>query len=472
METFTSSSTMPQRCFGILLSLAFIALVGVLPYAATPTASQQQTPLNRLTELQKQGQLTLGLLKTTASYQERQHDAVGFDYEAAQALAEDLGLSLQVRPYDTPTALRQALESGEVDLISSELSAHTLHSDAVPYYTFDLVAVLPRQTQAPSAEDLTLLKGIKSTFDQTLPSTLNPLTVTLLPSAAPEDVLHAVAQGHYDYALMSQQHFQRLSPFFPELKVGPTLQHQPIAWHVAQHNRFDNDALVSYLTHFAQQQQQHLAQLAEHHFTPTERFNLYASRAFKEHWQQRLQHYSDDFQRAGQKHGFDWLLLAAVGYQESHWDPNAVSPTGVKGLMMLTQPTAREMGVTDRSDPTASIDGGAAYLAGIHHRMPETINEPDRTWMALAAYNAGYGHLLDARRLTAEQGDNPDNWAQVAKRLPLLTQPEYYQHARYGYARGGAQAVYYVEAVQHYYQALLWAEQHWGNNAHLMAMAP
>ncbi len=466
---------------GLALSL-LIGASTLIPWAhiftTTPNASassytSQAQQQNRLAHIQNKQALELGLLKTPASYFQRQHDAIGFDYHIAARLAEELGVELSIQLYDTPKALRHALDTQNVDMIATELSANSIPSDTVPYYTVELIAVQTRQQpSAQNIEALASLTGVKSTLSSKPNRALTKLSVNTLTSATPEEILTLVQQGHYDYGLISRHHFQVLSPFFPELKATAEVNQQPLQWHLSRHKNVDNSDMIAALKQFVATQQQHIENTASTYFAPIKRFDLYSSRAFKRHWEQRLSLYSADFQLAAEEYVFDWQLLAAVGYQESHWDPNAVSPTGVEGLMMLTRPTAREMGVADRRDPIASIYGGSAYLAGIHKRMPESIREPDRTWMALAAYNAGYGHLLDARRLTAEQGDNPDNWAQVAKRLPLLTQPEYYQHARYGYARGGAQAVYYVEAVQHYYHALLWAEQHWGSSAQLVAMAP
>ena len=151
----------------------------------------------------------------------------------------------------------------------------------------------------------------------------------------------------------------------------------------------------------------------------------------------------------------DWRLLAAVGYQESHWDPDAVSPTGVKGLMMLTQDAAKDIGIKDREDPQQSILGGAKYLASMHKRIPDRIPEPDRTWLALAAYNVGLGHLEDARMLTLKNKGDADKWVDVKKNLPLLTKEKWFKQTRYGYARG-REPVRYVENVRTYYDILVW----------------
>ena len=153
--------------------------------------------------------------------------------------------------------------------------------------------------------------------------------------------------------------------------------------------------------------------------------------------------------------GILFALLAAMAYQESHWDPRAVSPTGVRGLMMLTKHTAELVGVDDRNDPRESILGGARYLSRVQNKIPDRIAEPDRLWLSVAAYNLGFGHLEDARIITEIQGGDPDNWQDVRARLPLLEDERWYKRTKRGYAPG-SQAVTYVDNIQHYHEILEW----------------
>lgn len=142
-------------------------------------------------------------------------------------------------------------------------------------------------------------------------------------------------------------------------------------------------------------------------------------------------------------------MLAAIAYQESHWDAQATSPTGVRGMMMLTKNTAQSLGITDRTDAEQSISGGVRYLQDMMSKVPESVPENERIWFALAAYNMGYAHMLDARALTAKTKGNPDSWADVKQRLPLLSQKPYYSKLTYGYARGH-EAYAYVENIRKY----------------------
>ena len=148
----------------------------------------------------------------------------------------------------------------------------------------------------------------------------------------------------------------------------------------------------------------------------------------------------------------DWQLLAAIAYQESHWDPKAKSPTGVRDDD--AHPTDRkEVGVKDRLDAEQSLRGGARFLRNLLRRLPNDIEDPDRTWMALAAYNVGMAHLEEARRLTEGKGGDPHLWQDVRERLPDLQNPKIYPHLRHGFARG-QEAVTYVDNIRHYQSTL------------------
>lgn len=165
-----------------------------------------------------------------------------------------------------------------------------------------------------------------------------------------------------------------------------------------------------------------------------------------------LPQYRGDFEAAARRNGLDWRLLAAVGYQESRWNPAAESPTGVRGLMMLTTDTALDLGV-DREDGPQSIRGAGRFLQSLYEQLPPQIREPDRTAMALAAYNQGIGHLLDARDVAVNRGGDPDRWSDVRAALPLLGDADWQKTTKYGFARGG-EAVAFVDSVRQYYARL------------------
>ncbi len=125
--------------------------------------------------------------------------------------------------------------------------------------------------------------------------------------------------------------------------------------------------------------------------------------------------------------------------------------------MMLTRATASDLKLEDRVDPHSSINGGTKYFLTMLEKIPERIREPDRTWMALASYNVGFGHLEDARILTQNAGGNPDTWLDVRKHLPLLSNRKWYEKTRHGYARG-MEPVVYVQNIRNYFDLLVWLE--------------
>ncbi len=199
-----------------------------------------------------------------------------------------------------------------------------------------------------------------------------------------------------------------------------------------------------------------LDRLIDAHLAHVYDFNPGAAVTFMERVRKRLPRFLPLFREGAKRSGLDWHLLAAVAYQESHWDPKAVSPTGVRGLMMLTEDTAQQMAVDDRVHPGKSLHAGAAYLLRVKRKIPSRIPEPDRTWMMLAAYNLGFGHLEDARILAQRAGASPDRWLEVRPYLFRLDDPGCEQLKR-GCYKGGEGAVY-VRRIRNYLEALVWLD--------------
>jgi membrane-bound lytic murein transglycosylase F len=200
-----------------------------------------------------------------------------------------------------------------------------------------------------------------------------------------------------------------------------------------------------------------LERLADRYFGEPRQIERIDAGVFQDRIRKTLPEWRRTFVDAQAKSGIEWRLLAAIAYQESQWDADATSETGVRGLMQLTEDTARAVGVADRLDPKAAAIGAAKYLADLKRKLPARIAEPDRTWLALAAFNIGIGHLEDARILAQRQKLDPDLWSDVRKVLPLLAEPDYYMALKNGYARGGM-PVAFVGRVRGYYDILLRSE--------------
>ena len=170
---------------------------------------------------------------------------------------------------------------------------------------------------------------------------------------------------------------------------------------------------------------------------------------FHGHIETRLPPLRSSFEAAGRDTGLNWRMLAALGYQESRWRPAAVSPRGAQGVMMLMPQTATKMGVKDVFSPDENILAGARYLLYMKERIPKRINDPDRTWLAMAAYNIGIGHLEDARIITQMRKNNPDRWSDVRANLPRLSDPRWHSRVKRGYANG-RETAQFVERVSQF----------------------
>ncbi|MCK9258357.1 MAG: transglycosylase SLT domain-containing protein, partial [Azoarcus sp.] len=196
-----------------------------------------------------------------------------------------------------------------------------------------------------------------------------------------------------------------------------------------------------------------IARITDRYFGHVRRLDEQDITTFIARIQERLPRYLKYFQDAEAKTGIDWRYLAAVAYQESHWDPLATSRTGVRGMMMLTAETADRLGVSDRLDARESILGGARYFSMMVDQLPDEIPSPDRLWMATAAYNLGMGHFNGARAIARRLGKDETSWWEMKSVLPLMSRPEYAVRLKSGPARGG-EAVIMTENVRNFHDIL------------------
>ncbi|MEQ1916801.1 MAG: membrane-bound lytic murein transglycosylase MltF [Gallionella sp.] len=269
-----------------------------------------------------------------------------------------------------------------------------------------------------------------------------------------DELLDEVAAEKLDFTFANLLQFTLARNFQPNLKtasfvVAPTSQ---LAWAFAA----DSDPkLREQVQQFFSdiEKDGRLHRLVDRYYGVNDRLAPFDASAYLEQIDKTLPRYRELFEQASHWSGLEWQLIAALAYQESHWDPLATSFTNVRGMMMLTEATANQLHVKDRLDPRESTMAGARYLASIRDQLPLQIPEPDRTWMALAAYNQGYGHLEDARVLTQRMGMNANRWVDVKKWMPKLTEPQHFELLKHGYARGG-EAVILVENVRMYYNML------------------
>ncbi|MDT0593716.1 membrane-bound lytic murein transglycosylase MltF [Glaciecola petra] len=422
-----------------------------------------ETKLSRIIE---DGVLKVGSIYGRTTFYNGAEEQEGFEFELAQGFAEFLDVKLEVYPYYSYAELIEQLDGNRVDLLAANITMTNGRKAAYKfgpaYQSLNFELVYQKGQDRPrSFEELegNLTIIANDLYREPLQSKLeNDGAISWQETNEKdiEELLEMVANGELDYTIADSNILDVARRRFANLGIGfsitDTLQ---IAWML---NKTTDDSLrAAMLEYFGEMQSSgQLAVLEDKYFGHVRTFDFVDTRAFVRSVEQKLPQFKEMFQaHAGD---IDWRLLAAMAYQESHWNPDAISPTGVRGMMMLTRGTAKDLGVTVRTDPEQSISGGSRYFASLLRRIPARIKEPDRVWMAMAAYNIGLGHLEDTRRITERLGYNPDLWIDVKKHLPLLRQKRYYEFTRFGYARGD-EAVNYVDNIRRYYDSLLWLDE-------------
>jgi membrane-bound lytic murein transglycosylase F len=434
-------------------------------------------PSSSVDEVRARGELRVVTLNLPTCYYLGAQGTEGLEFELASAYAARQHVKLTMYTVANEAAMQAELAAGRADIGAASLTGTPEWSavgDAAEVYAripqlvvYPRNGVRPRETLQLESAKLAVRAGSpQERILERLKRTTAPALQWEETAPNSADPVEDVDTGEAQYAITDAREFSFARHLYPNVLVGFALpEERPVQWIVrrgaplllASVNAFFRDLAAS----------GRLAQLLAQSSGDTRRFAYEESREFQTHLGERLPRYRAWFEQAAAQSGLDWRLLAAVGYQESKWDPRAESDDGALGVMMLTADTARAMGIRDRANPEQSIFAGARYLAQVREMIPERIAEPDRTWLTVAAYNVGFGHLEDARILTQALGKNPDSWAEVRERLPLLAQPRWYVRARRGYARGW-EPVQFVDRIQRFLRLLEWqpGDSGGGGSAH------
>ncbi len=422
------------------------------------------TPL--LEQIKQEGELIVVTRNSPTTYYKGRNGMAGFEYELVQEFAKALGVKTRFIVPDQFDQILPIIARGEAHFAAAGLTVTERRETLVkfgPSYqeiTQQLVyrqgSRRPKRIEDTSEGSLEIIAGSSHEEELRRRQAESPgLQWVALPDMESEELLYLVQEQLIDYTIADSNEVMLNRRFYPKLKVAFNLtEPQELAW-AFPHSKDKSlyNAAIDFLARF--EDDGRLGQLIERHYGHVENLNYVDHRTFKRHVAKRLPLYISFFQQAAEAIEIDWKLLAAIGYQESHWNPKAVSPTGVRGIMMLTKATAGQLNIKDRANPEQSIHGGARYIQMLERKIPERIQEPDRLWLALAGYNIGFAHLEDARILTQRNGDNSDKWADVKHYLPLLTQQKYYKTLKHGYARGRV-SVQYVDNIRSYYDLLQW----------------
>lgn len=435
-----------------------------LSFAAGCDRQPPKTPLDgagQLAAIQKRGKLVIATRNApTVWYLDRNGEPAGPEHD----LAADFAASLQVKPefrkFDSVASMLDAVRAGRVDLAAGGLTRTRAREAQVnfgpAYESVSQQVVCNADSGKPrKVADLVEVDNLSVVADSSYVQTLAALRDdhpglhwNVANDLGTEQLLRKVWDGEIDCTIADSNIVKLNRRYYPDLLMMFNLtQPQKLAWPMPKGSEKLADAASKWLA--AYKRSGKLDRVMERYYGFIAKFDYLDKARLRKRLDTRYDKYDDLFADAAEKTPFTQTLLAAQAYQESHWNPHAKSPTGVRGIMMLTLPTAKAMGVTDRLDPEQSIDGGARYLSKMAGRLDDAIPMPDRMYFALAAYNVGFAHLRDAMKLAEQQGKNPHRWADVRSVLPLLAQKRYYKKLPYGYARG-TEPVRYVRRIRDY----------------------
>ncbi len=437
--------------------LAAMAFFMMFSWNSPPKKEKSQGVFKRIF---KTGKLTVITINNPHSYYIYRDEPMGFEYDMAKAFADYMKLQLDVVivPWND---IFPALETERGDFAAGELtrtpSRDKIADFSVGYLDIRQMIIIHKNNhKIKDKEDLngvTVHVRAGSAYIRNLVELRNHgINIHIALSDRPvEELIRMVAEKKIT-ATVSYSNIARLNRrYYPAISIAFSIGGiQRLRWAVKK----GETRLLAKINQFIKQIKKDgtFQKIYNKYYANIDSFDYVDLIKFHRAITTKLPVYNHIIKRAAAKYHFDWRLIAAIIYQESHFDPMATSYTGAQGIMQLTEITAAEMGIRDRLDPEQSIMGGVKYLKWLYDTFKD-IKDPDRTFITLAAYNVGRGHILDARNLAKANGLDPNSWADLKQVLPLLSYPKYYKNTAYGYCRG-SEPVKYVENIRVYHDIL------------------
>jgi len=387
---------------------------------------------------------------------------MGFEYELAREFADYLGVDLKVNIAETWEAMIPVLNAGAGALIAAGMTITPRRQSQASFSNgyMDIQQHLIAHRNSPKIKGLSELSGKTihvreaTAYQERLEELQQQglgLSIKLHEDMPTEELIQQVAQGEIgltiadsNIALLSRRHYPSA------IMAHPISELQHLGWAVHPEARALRAKINSFFKLIKLNGK--FEDIYNKYYGTVASFDYVDLKVFHRSIKNKLSRYSPFIKAAAKKYGFDWRLIAAQIYQESHLNPRAKSPASAKGLMQLLPRTAKSLEVNDLYNPVENINGGVRYLKKLYDRY-DKADEANRMLLALAAYNAGQGHVYDARTLAVRKNLDPNLWESVAKTLPLLRYRKYYKDAKYGYCRG-TEPVKYIKQIMIYYDIL------------------
>lgn len=418
--------------------------------------------LSQWQKIQQKGYVTWVTRPSPLTYYNSLDGIIGLEYEILSQFCKYNDLEL--RPVIAPSnkILFEKFNTYNVDIAGGNLSSTKERTERYTTTTaYDSTSVrLISSHHVPKIKSLETMGGysgsvLKNSSYVKIAKILSDkynTNISSLDNINLYELLQMVADGSIDFTLADSNIISIFKAYIPRLRIGLELSDpMPLVFLLNDDENYSFKIEVDeFIDNFKEQNKiieyKAFIQKSLPNSKPAD--TVYFLKNYKKRWPV----VKSDIYEVAEKFSLNPILLGAISYQESHWNAKAVSPTLVKGLMMLTKGVAQEQGVTDRFDPRQSLEGGAKHFIKMRKKIPSRISEPDKTSFALASYNLGYGNLEKARVITQQAGESPDLWSDVKLFLPLLNDIKEKKI-------DGKTAVRYVENIYVYQNLLQWKEQ-------------
>jgi len=385
----------------------------------------------------------------------------GLEADLVRAFADTLGVAVEFVPATSLNEVYEMVRRGQVHMGAAGLIVSPERMQQVnfgpSYMQVRQQLVVRKGLGAPESLDdignayISVVAGSSHAETLRALSQSNPDIVPQpIQKASSTDLVAMLANKQLDYALIDSSMARWAKKIFPDVKVAFDVgEPRDYAWAFPPGT---DDSLHALAVRFIDESKQsgELDRIIDRYFDHLDSLDPDGTRQFVRDVRHRLPAYRQHFIRAAQKHGLDWRLLAALGYQESHWDPAAIAPSGTRGMMQFTAPTALELDITNPHDVPSSIEGAARYLQQLLQQLPKDLAEVERPWFALAAYNIGIGTVNSAIRHYRRKHGAPPSWE--AFRTALLDAS---QGSMFGRKRRQL-TLDYVDSIRAYYDLMIW----------------
>ena len=444
---------------GFALLILILWIIGVL-YAINPIISNYR--FITLHKIIKSGHLTVITQNTPHCYYLYRDEPMGFEYELAREFADFLGVKLNIKVAENWKRMVPEIRNGHAALIAAGITVTPKRQKQLAFSNgyMDIRQHIISHRNRSKIKTVSDLSGktvhvqLATAYQERLEELRRQgidFTIELHKDLPTEELIQQVDEGEIDLtvadsniARLNQRHYPRA------VMAGAISDLQQLGWAVHPEAHQLREKINDFFAVIKENGRYN--EIYDKYYGDVEIFDYVDVRAFHRRVRSKLSRYSPFIKAAAKRHGFDWRLIAAQAYQESHLNPWAKSHAGAKGLMQLLSSTARSLKVADIYNPVDNINGGVRHLKNLYELFEDATGE-DRLMIALAAYNVGQGHVQDARKLAIKKKLDPNSWDSLSQTLPLLRFRKYYKNAKYGYCRG-TEPVIYVKQIMIYYDIL------------------